>query len=195
VLLNEKHFERQRILYFEGSDADRIWVVREGEVRLFKSSGKGHIITLDVLGPAEIFGALSGLEREVYPANAEAVKKGSAWWLPRSFFLKLLGENPQLPLEILQIVSRRLRDAHERLRSFAQDPAPARLARALLRAAPTGEAHVTRRALAEAAGTTVETAIRALRRFERAGLVRGKVGCLEVVDEAGLRRIAGESSS
>jgi len=194
VLVSERRFQRRRVLYFEGRAADRVWVVREGEVRLCKSSAEGRVVTLDVLGPGEIFGALSALEREVYPSSAEAVKRGSAWWLPRPFFLKLMGESPQLPLEILQIVARRLRDAHDRLRSFAQDPAPVRLARALLRAAPLGEARVTRRALAEAAGTTVETAIRALRRFEREGLVRGEVGCLHVVDEAGLRRIAGDPS-
>jgi CRP-like cAMP-binding protein len=59
---------------------------------------------------------------------------------------------------------------------------------ALLRAADAaGDAHVTRRALAEAAGTSVETAIRVLRRFEREGLVRGRVGCIHVVDELRLR--------
>ena len=194
VHVSEGRFQRRRVLYFEGRAADRVWVVREGEVRLCKSSAEGRVVTLDLLGPGEIFGALSAVEREVYPSSAEAVTRGSAWWLPRPFFLKLLGESPQLPLEILQIVARRLRDAHDRLRSFAQDPAPVRLARALLRAAPLGEARVTRRALAEAAGTTVETAIRALRRFEREGLVRGEVGCLHVVDEAGLRRIAGDPS-
>jgi CRP-like cAMP-binding protein len=193
ALVNEKRFERGNILYFEGSDADRLWVVREGEVRLYKSSARGDILTLDVLGPGEVFGVLSTLEQETHPASAEAVKRGSAWWLPRPYFLKVLDENPRISLEILEVVSRRLRDAQERLRSFAQDSAPVRVARALLHAAADGEAHVTRRALAEAAGTSVETAIRALRHFEREGLVRGEVGCLHVVDEPGLRRIAGKT--
>jgi CRP-like cAMP-binding protein len=76
------------------------------------------------------------------------------------------------------------------MRSLAQDPAPARLAGALLRAARGGEATVTRRALAEASGTTLETAIRVLRRFERAGLIRGEVGRVHLVDEGELARIA-----
>jgi len=190
--LREKAFERQHVLYFEGSAADRLWVVRAGQVRLYKSSSNGLLTTLDVLGPGEAFGVVSALESDVYPAGAEAVTSGSAWWLAREAFLKLLAEEPQLNAEILRILSRRLREAHDRLRSFAHDPAPARLALALLRAAgPEGEARVTRRALAEAAGTTVETAIRVLRRFEREGLVEGHVGCLRVLDGAGLRGIAG----
>lgn len=191
-LLYERRVERQRVLYFERAPAERLWAVRSGEVRLYKSSPGGQITTLDVLGPGEIFGALSAAADEVYPASAEAVTDCTLWWLPRSVFLRLLREDPQLPIEVLGIVSRRLRDAHERLRSFAYDAAPTRLARALLRVAPHGEAHVTRRALAEAAGTTVETAIRVLRRFERAGLVQGEVGHLRILDEPGLRRAAGE---
>jgi CRP-like cAMP-binding protein len=191
-LLCESRIERHRVLYFEGALATRLWVVRTGEMRLYKSSSSGQIATLDVLGPGEIFGALSALPDEVYPTSAEAVSDCVLWWIPRETFVRLLSEDPRASLEVLAIVSRRLREAHERLRSFAYDAAPVRLARALMRAAAQGEAHVTRRALAEAAGTTVETAIRVLRRFERAGLVRGQVGHVTILDEAGLRRAAGD---
>ncbi len=189
--LRERVFQRQQVLYFEGSPADRLWIVRSGQVRLYKSSIKGQLATLDVLAPGEAFGALSALEADSYPASAEAVTAGSAWWLPRESFLRLLGEEPRLNAEILRILSKRLREAHDRLRSFAHDPAPARLATALLRAAATaGEAHVTRRALAEEAGTTVETAIRTLRRFERDHLIEGGVGCVRILDTPRLREVS-----
>jgi len=192
-LLYERHLAHQKVLYFEGAPAERLWVVRSGEVRLYKGSPSGRITTLDVLGPGEIFGALSDAADDVYPASAEAVTDSTLWWLPQSVFLCLLREDPRLPMEVLGIVSRRLRDAHERLRSFAHDAVPTRLARALLRVAAHGEAHVTRRALAEAAGTTVETAIRVLRRFERAGLIESEVGRVKILDEPSLRRVAGET--
>ena len=190
-LVRERRFARQQVLYFEGNTSHRLWVVRRGEVRLYKSSRSGEITTLDVLGPGEMFGAVSALEQDDYPSSAETVTEGSAWWLPRESFVRILEAEPRLSLEILEVVSRRLREAQDRLRSFAQDPAPSRLALALLRAASDGEARVTRRALAEAAGTTVETAIRVLRRFEREGLVRGEVGRVHVLDEPALRKMAG----
>lgn len=188
--VREKTFDRQRVLYFDGAEADRLWVVRQGEVRLYKSSRSGRITTLDILGPGEVFGAVSAIDRDVYPSSAETVTEGSAWWLARDAFLHLLGEEPRLAGEILQIVSRRLQDAHDRLRSLAHDPAPTRVALALLRVAPGGKAHVTRRALAEAAGTSVETAIRVVRRLDVAGIVRGDVGTVEILDEAALRKLA-----
>ena len=179
------------MLYLEGAPADRLWVVRRGSVRLYKSSRRGQQLTLDALGPGEMFGAVSALEQPTYPSSAEAVEAGSAWVLSREAFLRILESEPPLALEVLRVVGRRLRDAEERLRSAALDPAPARLAQALLHSARAGEAHVTRRTLAEVAGTTVETAIRVLRHFEREGWVRGEVGLIHVLDEPALRRLAG----
>jgi len=189
--LRERRVERQRALFFEGEAAESLWVLGRGQVRLYKASASGRVTTLETLGPGRIFGAISALEQEIYPASAEGVTVGVAWCLPRSVLLKLLAEDPRVGVEVLRIVSRHLHEAHERLRSFAHDAAPARLARALLDASSDGEAHVTRRALAEAAGTTVETAIRVLRRFEREGVLHGEAGLLRVLDTAALRRIAG----
>jgi CRP-like cAMP-binding protein len=119
------------------------------------------------------------------------VSDGIAWCLSRNKFLRLLVEDPWLTVEILRVVTHRLYDAQERVRSFAHDAAPRRLAQALLRATHNGEALVTRRALAEAAGTTVETAIRVLRNFERNAIVQGEVGRVYLLDEPALRKIAG----
>lgn len=193
--LVEKSFARGRALFFEGQEADYLWAIRRGEVRQYKSSSDGRITTLEVLGPGEIFGAVSALEEGTYPASAEGVSDGFAWCLSRNRFLRLLVDDPWLTVEILRVVTHRLYDAQERMRSFAHDPAPRRLAQALLRATRNGEAQVTRRALAEAAGTTVETAIRVLRSFERSQIVQGEVGRVYLLDEAALRKIAGSQGS
>ena len=191
--LFEKRFERGRVLFFEGESADYLWTIKLGQVRQYKSSSDGHITTLDVLGPGQIFGAVSGMDEPTYPASAEGVTSGLAWCLPRSTFLSLLEERSELAVEVLRVVTGRLYDAQERVRSLSHDSATNRLAQALLRAATRGEARVTRRDLAEVAGTTVETAIRVLRSFERDALIKGGVGLIQVLDEAGLSAIANQS--
>ena len=186
----EKPFGRRRILLFEGEPAAYLWAIREGQIRLFKSSPNGRITALETLGPGEIFGAVSALEREDYPVSAEGVSDGVAWGLPRKLFLGLLAQDPRLGIDLLRVVSRRLQSAHERVRSFAHDSAPRRLAQALLRATRGGKVRVTRRDLAEAAGTTVETAIRVLRSLEKENVIQSEVRCVSVLDEPALRRIA-----
>ncbi len=183
---------RQRTLFSEGDPAAFLWLIQSGRVRLYEIAANGRAITLENLGPGEIFGALSALDDTQYPATAEVLESGRAFCLPRDLLLQVLADEPRLAVELLRVVSRRLHEAHRQLRSLAYDPAPVRLAQALLRAVHDGQARVTRRALAEATGTTVETAIRVLRRLEREGIIRGEVGRLYVLDEAALRRCAGE---
>lgn len=194
-LVSEKPLERGRILFLEGNPAEFLWVVKRGEVRLYKASPNGRLITLENLRPGEMFGAVSALDQDRYTASAEVVVGGTAWILPRRVMLKLVAEVPNVAIEILVVASRRLHDAHERLRSVAHDPARARLAQALLRASRGGKAQVTRRALAEAAGTTVETAIRVVRRFEREGVVAGEVGLVNILDVKALKEIASNSQA
>jgi CRP-like cAMP-binding protein len=189
--VREQRIAAHTTLFVEGQPAEALWALRRGVVRLYKTSPDGRVTTLETLAPGEIFGAVSALDADRYPASAETLVPVTAWTLARSTFVRLLAEDPRLGVEILGIVSRRLHAAHERIRAFAHDPAPARLARELLLAANGGEARITRRALAEAAGTTVETAIRVLRRFHREGIIRGAVGRVSVLDAAALRRIAG----
>lgn len=193
-VVHEEQFERGRGLFFEGQPAEYLWVVQRGAVRLYKASTSGRITTLEVLQPGEMFGAVSSLEGDSYAASAEAIVTGAAWCLPRRVLLGVVASVPAAAMEIIIVTSRRLHEAHERLRSLAHDPAPARLAQALLRFVSQGEARVTRRALAEAAGTTVETAIRVLRRFEGEGIISGEVGRITVLDEATLQRIAWKGS-
>ena len=189
-LLREKRFERGKVLFFIDEPAEYLFGVEKGEVRLYRSSKDGRITTLERLLEGEVFGAISTLEGDRYPVSAEGVSDGVAWCLPRAQFLRLLDEDPRLAREVLEIVTRRLHSAHERVRSFAHDPAPSRLAQALLRSCRDGEARVTRKDLAEAAGTTVETAIRVFRSFQRDGIIQGSVGRITLLDEVALVEIA-----
>ncbi len=185
----------RRPLFRAGEPAEHLWVVERGEVRLLMSSPRGQVTTLDTLRRGEMFGRWSGDPEERYAADAEATTEGRVWRLGRAAVARLVDERPALSARMVRVIAGRLRDAHERLHSFAYDGAPARLASALLRAEDQHYARVTRRALAEASGTTVETAIRVLRRFEREGLIRGEVGAIHIVDAAGLSALAQTSGT
>jgi CRP-like cAMP-binding protein len=188
--VRERAYPARKVLFREGQPAEFLWAVRRGEVRIVKNTSDGRVMTLETIHPGEIFGAVAALEGSSYPAGAETTLDSVVWRLSRVELVGLVRSDPGLSREILSIVARRLRGAHARLRSIAYDSAEARLAQALLRAVRDGEAHVTRRELAEAAGTTVETAIRVIRRLEREGIVRGEVHHLCILDEPALRRAA-----
>jgi len=48
-MLRERRFGRQRQLFCEGEEAEWLWVLRRGQVRLYKASPSGRVTTLETL--------------------------------------------------------------------------------------------------------------------------------------------------
>ncbi len=188
--LTLKKFAEGRYLYHEGEPAARFWTMRSGEVRALKASASGRVITLETLHPGDPFGMASLSADAAYTESTQAVTASEAWCVPRRVVISLMDKNPDVSRALLAIVATRLQRAHDRLCSFAHDSVTARMARALLETAEDDRIETTRRVLGESAGTTVETAIRVLRRFEKAGWIEGGVGWVRIVDRPELERIA-----
>jgi CRP-like cAMP-binding protein len=177
-------------LYYASQPAEYLWVVGEGEVRTLRGSESGRITTLETLHPGDLFGLAAMTEGARYTESAQGVVPGEVWFLPRRTIASILHADPDLGRILLGIVAQRLQSAHERLCSFAHDSVTERMARAVLEASDGERIETTRRILGEAAGTTVETAIRVLRRFERSGWIEGGVGWIRIRNRQALARVA-----
>lgn len=183
-------FEEREFLYHECQPAGVLWSVRSGEVRTLKGAPNGRVTTLESLHPGDLFGLAAMGGGAEYTETAQGVAAGEVWRIPRSAVASMLDADPELSRGLLEIVAGRLLSAHERLFSFAHARVPERLAQVVLEAAVDGRVDKTRQLLSESAGTTVETAIRVLRRFERAGWIEGGIGRIQVIDHEALERVA-----
>jgi CRP/FNR family transcriptional regulator len=194
--VREKRFGEGEFLYFEGEKAEFLWAVGAGEVRTLRGSAAGRVTTLEMLKRGDLFGVAALAPEGVYTEACQSVSEGRAWRVPRRVIAGLLRDDPEIARALLVIVAERLQRAHERLCSFAHDSVSARMARAVLEASPresspeNGRIETTRRLLGDSAGTTVETAIRVLRRFEKAGWIEGGIGWIRVLDQGALARVA-----
>ncbi|MBM4336197.1 MAG: Crp/Fnr family transcriptional regulator [Deltaproteobacteria bacterium] len=188
--LKPRKFEEGRYLYHESEPAERFWTVRSGEVRTLKASASGRVITLETLHAGDPFGMAALRADAVYTESAQAITACEAWCVPRRVVVSLMAKDPEVSRALLAIVAGRLQRAHDRLCSFAHDSVAARMARTLLDSADDERIETTRRVLGESAGTTVETAIRVLRRFEKARWIEGGVGWVRILDRPALENIA-----
>ncbi len=195
---HEVRVHRGQVLFGEGEPADALWVVREGKVHIIKSGPDGREIVLEVVVPGELFGAVVAIQGRPYPAAAIATEDGSVWRLPASVARDFCQRYPTLRNAIMEHVTARLRDAHDRLRSVALERVEQRLARALLALAPKIGANnnghtlltVTRQELADMTGTTVESAIRVTSRWHSDGLIGSARNQIELLDMPRLQIIA-----
>ena len=197
--------ERQAGEYFfeQDSPGDAAWGILTGRVSILKRAAGGRELCLEVLGPGDLVGAVAVMRRQKMPAAALALDDAACLRIPSGPFMQLLERHPQVPMRLLDLVSRRLMEAGRSRLELATEEVEARLARALLRladkfGAQRGEEIVfsqsfTRQNLADLAGTTVESAIRVLSRWTKAGFVRTSDGRIVVQDVDALAQRAGKA--
>jgi len=199
-LVTEEAHRARDCVFMEGDPAHWFYLVKSGHVKIVRHSRTGKDVVLELLGPGEVFGGVAVIERRPYPAAAQATEALVVLKLPAEPMIALADRHPSFIKEMALMIGRRLRSAHDSVESLAVDPVEARLAATLVRLAeregrggPGGVTlpfHLTRQSLADMSGTTVETAIRIVARWTKAGRLKDEGGRLVLGDLQGLRDLA-----
>lgn len=202
--VTEEPYRARAYVFMEGDAPRWFYVVKSGHVKIVRHSKTGKDVVLELLGPGEVFGGVAVIEKRPYPASAQATEATVVLKIPAEPVIAIAERHPGFIKEMALMIGRRLRSAHDSVKSLAVDPVEARLAATLLRLAEregtrgkdgvTLPFHLTRQSLADMTGTTVETAIRVLGRWLKEGLLTDEGGRLVVEDLDELRaRADGES--
>jgi CRP-like cAMP-binding protein len=196
-------YEKDDYLFWEGEPAEWLVLVTEGQVKMIKHSESGRETILATFGPGQIVGEIGVLVGEVYPATAQALEPASTLNLHRDDYIELVRQYPDLAWALIQELGHRLQGAHETIRSLAVEKVERRVARVVLRMANTaGErlddgtvrisVPLSRQDIADMAGTVIETAIRALSKFQKQGLIETREGYIVLLKPHALVAIAEE---
>lgn len=163
---------------FDRGDEDvRAHAVIEGAVRIVQSGRHGAQVIFRLIGPGEMFGTVALFTDQRYPADAITLTETLEASWGEAELLHAMHRFPQLAINAIHIVGKRLQEAQNRIRELSTQRAPRRLAHAVLRlAGQAGSATVDgtaiefplrRKDLADMAGTTLHTASRILTAWER----------------------------
>lgn len=179
-------------VFHEGDTGDACYIVRTGSCRVTREHSDGRAITLANLGPGAIFGELAMLDGELRSASVESTDDTELLALPATDMRALIREHPTMAEKLVVALTKRLREANERIARQSFQTVPSRVAGVLdqllaeERLAPAMRDGVTIRLrqsdLAQLAGTSRESVSRFLATLERAGVVevgRGRVTVLE----------------
>jgi len=119
-------------IFFEGDDATGFYMVAEGKIKIFKTSFEGREQILHIFGPGEPFGEVPVFHGKPFPANAMALDKSKVLFFPRSEFIELVHGNPSIALNMLAMLSLRLRRFATQIEHLSLKEVPGRLASHLL---------------------------------------------------------------
>jgi CRP-like cAMP-binding protein len=198
--MNRSHMERGDILFHEGDQGDRLYVIAEGKIKLGRTSADGRENLLAILGPGEMFGELSLFDPGPRTATATAVAETQVLALGNDQLKEYLSSRPGVATTMLAALARRLRRTNESLADLVFTDVPGRVAKALLDLAdrfgrPVEDGimvshDLTQEELAQLVGASRETVNKALADFATRGWLKLEARAVLLHDLDRLRRRA-----
>jgi CRP/FNR family transcriptional regulator len=197
-LCEMRGYEKGETIFREGDPGERIHFVFLGRVKIVKA-GPGRDLILEILGPGEPVGAVAAFEGRPFPASAIALEACGIVSIPERRFFELLEKRPEMTRRLLAGLTMRLMNLNRHMADMLGS-VEYRAARLFLTlAARMGQMRgegvfiplaLSRQELADLVGTTIETAIRVMSRWQKEGIVEThKTGFL-VPAPGALRAIA-----
>lgn len=196
MIVTDQTFGKGEAIFSEGEDADGFYVVITGRVKIFKLSADGKEQILHFFGPGEPFGEVPVFTGQHFPASAEVMEESRVFFFPRKSFVDLIKRTPSLALNMLAILSKRLRRFAALIDDLSLKEVPGRLAAYLLylsdqnRGAKVLELAVTKAQLASLLGTIPETLSRILGKLSSQGLIESDGRRIRIMDREALRDLA-----
>jgi CRP/FNR family transcriptional regulator, dissimilatory nitrate respiration regulator len=187
---------RGAIIFSEGDDGRGFYVLASGKVKIFKLSPDGKEQILHIFGPGEPFGEVALFSGRHFPAGAQCLEACRVLFFPREAFTGLIRSNPDLALNMLAVLSMRLRTFTRLVEDLSLKEVPGRVAAHILylseRAGGSNrlELDITKSQLAALLGTIPETLSRILGRMNARGLISIDGARIRIVNREELEILA-----
>jgi len=195
-IAKDKFYKKGTVVFSEGDEGDGFYVVADGRVKIFKMSSEGKEHILHIYGPGNPFGEVPVFSGQKLPANAQTLVKSHLLFFPRQSFVDLISTNPSLAMNMLAVLSKRLREFTVQIENLSLKEVPGRLAAHLiyLTRDQQNDACVrlpfSKGELASLLGTIPETLSRILNKMNGLGLIEVNGRQITILDIHGLSDLA-----
>ena len=187
-----KHFENGNYIFLEDSEGEKCFFVLKGSVKVTRLSKDGREVILAMLNEGDFFGEMSLLDGESRSANVIALEKTRVLTLDRNDFIEVVNDYPQIAVQLLKELARRLRKSDRQIASLSLSDAEKRIALCIIRFADeqgviqNGKVSIPKtpiqQDIANMAGTSRETVSRALGLLEKENLIERNGRELMILD-------------
>ena len=173
---------------YKGDPSGALYLIESGRVKVHQATASGGEVILNILGPGDFFGEMSLLDGQPRSADISTLEPSALLLLEGDALRDIITAQPAVAWTLLQILSRRVRDANMQAEMMMTRDVPGRVAACLLRLAetqgtslpsggpyPVGSVRVnvslTQSDLAALIGATRERVSRALTAFRASGAI------------------------
>ena len=180
-------FPKNTVLIEEGEQSDSFYIIQRGKVKVYVSSDDKKEIILNTQGPGEYFGELAIIDDAPRSASVMTLEKSQIVVVTKPQFLECLESHPGLALEIIRMLTRRVRALTKSVKSLALLDVYGRVARALLDLATDRdgvcviEGRITHREIANRVGASREMVSRIMKDLAAGGYIEVNRGSITIL--------------
>lgn len=174
-------YKKDELIIVESESGSAFFVIISGSVKVSRVSEDGKEVILSMLNKSDFFGEMALLDGLNRSANVTALEESILFIIQRKDFLDLLTQFPEVSILLLQELTKRLRNADQKIKSLSLKDAEGKVATVLLQLADDvgkikkGIVEIEKlpfqHDLAKMAGTSRETISRTLHSFAKKGLI------------------------
>lgn len=132
AVANRRMYPKDAVVFFENDVGDAMFLIASGRVKVTILSDDGREIILSVLSDNDFFGEMSLLDNEPRSATAIALQETEFVVLHQKDFLAIVEKRPRVAINLLSVLSSRLRKADHQIGNLALHDVYGRVARILL---------------------------------------------------------------
>ena len=176
-----RKYPKDGVIFFENDVGEALFMIVTGRVKVTILSDDGREIILAMLSDNDFFGEMSLLDNEPRSATAIALQEAEMVVLHQREFLSIVEKRPRVLINLLSVLSSRLRKANQQIGNLALHDVYGRVARILLEMAsedgtrqPDGRItfrRPTHQEIANMIGATRETVSRMISDLHRQGYI------------------------
>src|SRR6266576_1964424 len=133
----KRTFRSGEVIFHRDDPGQILYIIKEGKVKICLISPDGQEISLVVFGKGEYFGELALLDGLPRSADAIALERVECYTLQRSDFHNAIMKNPRIAIQIIEVLTRRLRSTDQMVEDLIFLDVYGRVAKKLLELADT----------------------------------------------------------
>jgi uncharacterized membrane protein len=122
ALMTETRFPAGATLFREHDPGGVMYLIRDGRVELWVTDEDRAKVVIDVLHGSDFFGELTLLDGGLRSTGATALEDLECLALERRPFMELLARRPEMALDLLAALTKRIRKADELLKRRVRNP-------------------------------------------------------------------------
>jgi DNA-binding response OmpR family regulator len=184
-------YKRKQIIYVEGNRPARLYYIKKGKVKTYKTNEEGKELIVGIYGEGDFLGYVALLEGTVYKERAETMENTELAIIPKDEFDALMNTRREVVNQFMTMMAKNITEKEQLLLGLAYNSLRKKVADALITVNRKYKTSInlSRENLAAIAGTATASMIRTLSEFKSEKLIDIHDGMITILNEKELENL------